>query len=224
MLQSRTFTNKVLRNHHFSRRVLSVVVDEAHCVSHWGANFRKKYGTLGVVRAFLPRGTSVVALSATAMPRVRRDVMSKLHFPRSGTLFINVGNDRPNVSVIVRACEHPLNSYIDLDFIIPVATISTPTAIPKTYIYADNIRTGTEIVDYLASRLTTIPGISMSQAETLIRPFNANMSHAYRTEAMERFRTGDVRILVCTDAAGMVRLMTIQAHPVIIDTAVFPGL
>ncbi|KAI0771547.1 P-loop containing nucleoside triphosphate hydrolase protein [Trametes elegans] len=203
MLQSRTFLNRVLRNHHFARRVLSVVVDEAHCISHWGADFRKKYSSLGVVRAFLPRGTSVVALSATLTPRVCRDIMSKLQFPKNpGGSFLNVGNDCPNVSIIVHACEHPLNSYADLDFVIP-ETVSSPELIPKSYVYADNIHTGTEIVDYIQSLIVTRTGIPKHEAEQAVHPFNAVMSDSYRLESMDAFRRGKICILVCTDAAGM---------------------
>ncbi|KAI0707557.1 P-loop containing nucleoside triphosphate hydrolase protein [Cerioporus squamosus] len=202
MLQSRMFVKKVLRNSKFTRRILSVIVDEAHCISHWGADFRKKYGTLGIIRAFLPRGTPVIALSATLTPRVRRDVTSKLHFPKGGGSFLNIGNDRPNISLVVRACEHPMNSYTDLDFVIP-ANISSPADVPKTYIYADNINTGTEITEYLVALLRSRTDTSDADAEAAVRPFNATMSHSYRTDAMEAFRSGSVRILVCTDAAGM---------------------
>lgn len=206
MLQSRLFLNRVLKNSHFSRRVLSVVVDEAHCVSHWGADFRKKYGTLGIIRAFVPRGTPIIALSATITPRVRRDLMSKLHFPRGNTnAYLNAGNDRSNVSLLVRACEHPLSSYADLDFVI-ASEAKEPTDIPKTYIYADNIHVGTEIVEYLTTRIATCTKLRRDISDLLVRPFNANMSHAYRTEAMQQFRSGAVRILICTDAAGMVRI------------------
>ena len=199
MLQSRTFVNKILRNSHFSRRVLSVVVDEAHCVSHWGADFRKKYASLGVIRAFLPRGTPVIALTATLTARVRRDIHTKLHFPKRGSRFFNVGNGRPNVAIVVRAAEHAQNTYEDLDFVLP-HHIEKADDIPKTWIYVDNINTGTEIIDYLASRLEKHTSLSPG----LIRPFNATLSLEYRTRAMDMFRAGTIRILVCTEAAGMV--------------------
>lgn len=147
MLQSRQFINRVLRNSAFTRRVLSIVVDEAHCISHWGADFRKKYDTLGIIRAFLPRGTAVVAMTATLTARSRRDIHSKLQL--RGSSFINQGNDRPNVSIIVRACEHPLESYSDLDFVLPTK-ITTIEDVKKTWIYVDNITTGSEIIDHLA--------------------------------------------------------------------------
>ncbi|KAI0761242.1 P-loop containing nucleoside triphosphate hydrolase protein [Irpex lacteus] len=152
MLQSRTFINRLLRNPSFSQRIISFVVDEAHCVSLWGADFRKKYGSLGIVRAFLPRGTPVIAMTATLTGRVRRDICSKLHFAKHASQSRNEGNDRPNVSIVVRACEHPLVSFADLDFIIPT-TIRCHTDLPKTYLYVDDVNTGSQIVDHLSSLL-----------------------------------------------------------------------
>ncbi|KAI0806299.1 P-loop containing nucleoside triphosphate hydrolase protein [Irpex lacteus] len=222
MLQSRTFVNKLLRNPSFSQRILSFVVDEAHCISLWGAEFRKKYASLGIVRAFLPRGTPVIAMTATLTGRVRRDINSKLHFAKHGSQFRNEGNNRPNVSIVVRACEHPLASFADLDFIIPT-TIRCHADVPKTYLYVDNINTGSQIIDHLSSllrsRLQSDPSHShpnhppssgggrTGQCSLLgpgiIRPFNATLSKEYRNIAMAKFREGDIRILVCTDAAGM---------------------
>lgn len=71
MLQSQAFKFHVRT---FTRRVLSIVIDEAHCVSHWGANFRKLYGRLGTVRAHLPPGTPVIAVSAMLTARVHCDL------------------------------------------------------------------------------------------------------------------------------------------------------
>lgn len=220
MLQSRTFINKLLRNPTFSQRIISFVVDEAHCVSLWGADFRKKYASLGIVRAFLPRGTPVIAMTATLTGRVRRDICSKLHFSKHGSQFQNEGNNRPNVSIVVRACKHPLVSFADLDFIIPT-TIHCHTDIPKTYLYVDDINTGSQIVDHLSSllksRLQAGPPSAPASSSTrrgnrrcsslepgIIRPFNATLSKEYRNIAMAKFCEGDIRILVCTDAAGMV--------------------
>ncbi|KAI0732447.1 P-loop containing nucleoside triphosphate hydrolase protein [Fomitopsis betulina] len=64
MLQSRTFVSRILRNPRFARHVVSLFVDEAHHISHWGADFRKKYASLDVIHAFLPRGTPVIAVTA----------------------------------------------------------------------------------------------------------------------------------------------------------------
>ena len=216
MLQSPAFITRVLRRREFSQRVLSVVVDEAHCVSHWGADFRKKYGSLGTIRAFLPRGTPIIAVTATLTARVRRDLHRVLHFSPGTSRFLNLGNDRPNVTIAVRACQHAQNSYADLDFILP-ASISRALDIPKTYLYVDDIRVGSEIIDHL-NDLLALRAPSLASAG-LIPPTNATLSHEYRQAAMAAFRASPrdpltqpaeasphcIRILVCTDAAGMVR-------------------
>ncbi|KAJ6615004.1 P-loop containing nucleoside triphosphate hydrolase protein [Mycena sp. CBHHK59/15] len=165
MALSRRFICEVLRSTEFGRRILSVVVDEAHVVSNWGASFLKKCGRLGMIRAFLPRGTPIVALSAMLPARIRNDVLSKLQFVQD-YVNINVGNDRPNISIVVRGIQHLLNTYVDLDFII--AGVKGREDIKKTFIYANNI-----------------------------------MTSEYQRKAMSMFKEGAIRILVCTDAAGM---------------------
>jgi superfamily II DNA helicase RecQ len=196
MLVSRRFMNDILRNQNFLSRVYAIVIDEAHCISHWGAAFRKKYGTLGVVRAFLPKPTPVIAISASLTRRVCRDISQKLQFP-AGYLYKNLGNDRPNVSIVVRAIHNPLHSYSDLDFLIP-ANVTHDEDLKKIWIYADNIEVGAEIIDHLRALLP-------DHLHAVIRPYNAVHSVDYRTVAMEHFKSGKIRIMVCTDAAGMVR-------------------
>ena len=192
MLLSKRFIDGVLRNAEFRKRILKVAVDEAHVVSHWGDGFRKKYSKLGMVRALLPPGVSMLAMSATLPARVRNDVLAKLQYGKEYE-FLNVGNDRPNVSLVIRAIEHPLNSYCDLDFIIP-PNISDSKEIPKTFLYADNVMKGVDIA------------VEM-QALGIIRVYSSAFSHEYRAEVMRLFRTGEVRVLICTDAAGMVSLI-----------------
>ncbi|KAK0437644.1 P-loop containing nucleoside triphosphate hydrolase protein [Armillaria borealis] len=196
MALSRRFIREVLRNAEFGRRILSVVVDEAHVVSHWGAQFRKQCGKLGMLRAFLPGGTPFVALSATLPPRIKADVLEKLQFSAK-YVDIDEGNDRHNVSIVVRAMQNAMNTYADLDFLIPPTT-TTSSDIKKTFIYADNLTTGGEIIDHLTNVLPS----ELRQAG-LIRPYNAAFSKEYRKKAMSDFKAGDIRILVCTDAAGM---------------------
>lgn len=181
-----------------AHRVLSVVVDEAHVVSHWGSGFRKQYAALGILRALLPKGTPIVAMSATLPARVRHDVLKKLQFDQNTYLNLNVGNDRPNVSIIVRSIQNPMNTYNDLDFLIPTSPVP-PTDIKKTFIYADSVSTGIDMEDHLYARAPP----SWREHE-IIRPYSAAFSVEYRTNVMKLFKEGLVRILICTDAAGMV--------------------
>lgn len=203
MLLSKDIIAKLLRNQEFIRRVLSVVVDEAHVVSHWGAGFRKKYGELGVIRAFLQRGTPIIAMSATLPDRVRNDVLRKLQFSKE-YIRIDVGNDRPNVSLVVRAIHNHMNTYVDLDFVLPT-NVTDSSQIKKTFIYADNVEAGIEIEDHLMELLP-----QNLRDEGVIRPYSAAFSEKYRNRVMNLFRRGIVRILVCTDAAGMVCSATAQ--------------
>ncbi len=148
----------------------------------------------------------MITLTATLTWRVQRDIHSKLYFPKTGSLFRNEGNDRPNVSIVVRTCEHPLNSYTDLNFVIP-ASINKAEDIPKTYLYVDNINEGSEIIDHLARLIEkrhNRPASIRPNTNSCVRPFNATLSLEYRTKAMHQFCAGKIHLLVCTDAAGMV--------------------
>lgn len=195
---SKRFIKNVIRNTDFSHRVLSVVIDEAHVVSHWGADFRKRYATLGILRALLPKSTPMVAMSATLTPRVRRDVLRKLQYQET-YLDLNIGNDRPNVTLVVRAIEHPMNTFIDLAFLIPDG-VKTPEDIKKTFIYADDISAAADIEDYLYSRCPS----GWRQLGLVVLPYSAAFLPEYRAAVMALFVLGIVRILICTDAAGMV--------------------
>ena len=127
---------------------------------------------------------------------------SILHFSKGEYRFINVGNNRPNVSIAVRSCRHPLNSFQDLDFIFP-PTIQSLSDIPKTWIYVDNITEGEKMADYLNALLET-RSPNLRDSYNAIRPYNARLPPEYRTAAMEAFRKGEIRVLICTEAAGMV--------------------
>jgi superfamily II DNA helicase RecQ len=202
MLLSKQFVTTVLRNREFGKRIVSVVVDEAHVVSHWGHNFRKKYGELGIIRAFLPRDTPIVALTATLTRRVRTDIERVLAI-KEDHVRIDVGNDRRNVALVVRSMQYAANTFADLDFLVPEGVQKGnegADAIDSAWIFADNITVGIDIVDHLEDLLP--PALRWTG---LIRPYNAAMSREYRETVMDLFKKGEVRLLVCTDAAGMVR-------------------
>lgn len=180
-------------------RVLSVVIDEAHVVSHWGSGFRKKYGTLGVLRALLPKDTPMVAMSATLPDRVQKDVLKKLQFEEKKYIYLNLGNDRPNVSLVVRSIQNTIASYTDLDFLVP-KEVHEVSEVKKTFIYSDNITVGSDMMEHLYE----ISPESFREAG-IIRTYSSAFSAKYRRQVMNLFKAGVVRILICTDAAGMVR-------------------
>ncbi|EIW74152.1 P-loop containing nucleoside triphosphate hydrolase protein [Coniophora puteana RWD-64-598 SS2] len=199
LLLSRRFSSLVLKNSSFKSRIHSVIVDEAHCVSHWGASFHKAYARIGSVRVLLPKYTPFVAVQATLTRRVLRDLKEKLQLTRrSDLVFLNMGNDRTNVSLAVRAIQNAINSFFDLDFTVS-SDAQSAEDVPKTWIHTDNIKEGGLICDYLRSKRLREMGIDPA----IIREYSAALTSEYRTSAMDQFRSGKIRILICTDAAGM---------------------
>lgn len=78
-------------------RVLTCVIDEAHCIPEYGGDFRQAYSKLRVLRALLLGNCHVpiTAFSATVTSRAHDDIKSVLLFEWDATYYINCGNDRP---------------------------------------------------------------------------------------------------------------------------------
>ncbi|KAJ7727280.1 P-loop containing nucleoside triphosphate hydrolase protein [Mycena maculata] len=197
MLLMRRFIDGVLYKPEFGTRCLSIFIDKAHCVSHWRDSFRKKYGSIGIIHVFLPCAVPIIGVSATLKPQVHDDILMRLCIDPKNYLYVNIGNDRPTVAHVVCAMEHPMNSYCDLDFVVD-KDMQVPCDIPLAFLYCDDTKEGAEIIDHLNDRVH--PDY---RARRLIRPYNASMSREYHDAVMQLFLAGIMRVLVCTDAAGM---------------------
>lgn len=130
------------------------------------------------------------------------DVLTKLQYDEKDYININLGNDRANVSLVVRAIQHPMNTYRDLDFLVP-KTAKVPNDVKKSFVYADSVVTGTEIEQRLYENAP-----KAFREQGIIWPYSAAFSSEHRAQLMSLFKSGVVRILICTDAAGMVRSYT----------------
>ena len=154
-----------------------IVVDEAHCISQWGYDFRPDYLRIGELRKTLD--APVIALTATATPPVAEDIMDNLGF-RARNL-IKSGFERPNLSYIVRKAEDKKGQLL------AICRGVQGTGI----VYVRNRRKTEEAAAFLSAA-----GISASF-------YHAGLGGETRSERQEKWRRGEIRVMVCTNAFGM---------------------
>ena len=158
-------------------KVSYIVVDEAHCISQWGYDFRPDYLQIGKLRELVD--APVIALTATATPKVAEDIMDKLRF--EDRCLIKSGFERPNLSYIVRPCEDKLGQLLN------ICTGVEGTGI----VYVRSRKKTEELAAFLASN-----GISSSF-------YHAGLGAQSRADRQERWKSDEIRVMVCTNAFGM---------------------
>jgi len=162
-------------------QVSLLAVDEAHCISHWGHDFRPDYLNLRHASEVLGSPTTV-ALTATATPEVRQDIIDQLGLV-DPKVFIT-GFDRPNLALSVI---HVSGQRDKLDVLKAVISRSIGSGV----VYAATRKSAEQIT----SRLK-MAGLS---AEA----YHGGMSDQERTRAQNRFMDGSARTIVATSAFGM---------------------
>ena len=167
----------LFRNFVKEMNVSYVVVDEAHCISQWGYDFRPDYLQIGRLREIVD--APVIALTATATPKVADDIMDKLGF--DGRLVMKTGFERPNLSYIVRRCEDKLGQLLN------ICSNVRGTGI----VYVRSRKKTEELAAFLASN-----GISSSF-------YHAGLGTDSRSDRQEKWKNGEIRVMVCTNAFGM---------------------
>ncbi len=154
-------------------------VDEAHCVSHWGHDFRPEYRQLSKLKELFPQA-SVHAYTATATDHVRRDIIEQLGLRNPEIL---IGNfDRPNLTYLIIPCRESTKQIMEV-----IARHRNEGGIIYCLRRAD--------VDSLASELTKF-GIKAM-------PYHAGLSPKHRTETQDAFTTEQCDVVVATVAFGM---------------------
>jgi ATP-dependent DNA helicase RecQ len=159
--------------------VTCIAIDEAHCVSEWGHDFRPEYRQLARLRAALPE-VPVMALTATATERVRADIVQQLGL-RNPEVFVASFN-RPNLTYRVIPKDQPLKQIIDF-----VRKREDESGI----IYCASRAAAERVAESLAGR------------GFLARAYHAGLEAEERARNQEQFLRDDTRIICATIAFGM---------------------
>ncbi|EGO01418.1 hypothetical protein SERLA73DRAFT_49774, partial [Serpula lacrymans var. lacrymans S7.3] len=109
---------KILQDPLFNSHLISIVFDEAHCITKWG-DFRPEYQELGHLRYILPSHISFLVTSATLPPDTLKSVSKLLHLCSDKLITIHHSTDRPDITIGVCKIQYPLHTYANLFFFIP---------------------------------------------------------------------------------------------------------
>ena len=155
-----------------------ITVDEAHCITQWGYDFRPSYLKIADIRDMLP-GKPILALTATATPDVVDDIQDKLHF-RAKNVF-SMSFERTNLAYIVRNAENKSEEIIHILNKIDGCAI----------IYVRNRKETKELADYLCQN-----NISATH-------YHAGLTDSIRDERQRDWQMDKTRVMVATNAFGM---------------------
>ena len=161
-----------------SMKVSMITVDESHCISQWGYDFRPAYLKIAEIRELLP-GVPVLALTATATPEVVKDIQSRLNF-REENVF-RMSFERKNLAYIVRKTDNKTGELLHILKRIDGSAI----------IYVRNRRLTKEITELLIQE-----GITADF-------YHAGLDNAVKDLRQKRWQNGEIRVMVATNAFGM---------------------
>lgn len=159
-------------------QVSLIVVDEAHCISQWGYDFRPSYLRIASLREQLP-DVPVLALTASATPVVADDICHRLQMRNPNRLRLTFA--RPNISYVVREGENKIQQLIHIAERVP----------------------GSAIVYVRSRKRTQEISQELQQAGFTATFYHAGLSAEDKNERQRRWSEGEIRIMVATNAFGM---------------------
>ncbi len=161
-----------------SMNVSMITVDESHCISQWGYDFRPAYLKIAEIRELLP-GIPVLALTATATPAVVKDIQARLHFKQENVFRMSF--ERKNLAYIVRKTDNKAGELLHILHQIP----------------------GSAIV-YVRNRKRTKETTELLQHEGITADFyHAGLNNDVKDLRQKRWQSGECRVMVATNAFGM---------------------
>ncbi|MEN6619762.1 MAG: ATP-dependent DNA helicase RecQ [Rikenellaceae bacterium] len=170
--------NEMLKVRIAQMKINYLVVDEAHCISQWGYDFRPSYLSIKDIKEIIG-DVPIIALTATATPVVADDIMEQLGFKKPN--LIKSGFERSNISYVVRNVEDKNGQILKIAHSVPGSGI----------VYVRERRRAEELAGFLQSQ-----GID---AEA----YHAGFNPAERSKKQDDWKKGETRIIVSTNAFGM---------------------
>lgn len=161
-------------------QVSLLAIDEAHCISQWGYDFRPAYLEIATFREKLPKETKVIALTATATEIVKKDIQEKLAFRENKKVF-QKSFARANLSYSCFEIENKHQKLLQILRNVQGSAV----------VYARNRKRTKELAAFL------------QQNQISADFYHAGLSHALRSSKQERWIQNRVRVIVATNAFGM---------------------
>ena len=159
-------------------KVSMITVDESHCISQWGYDFRPAYLKIAEIRELLP-DVPILALTATATPEVVKDIQARLHFRRENVFRMSF--ERSNLAYIVRKTDNKTGELLHILRSMPGSAI----------VYVRNRRRTKEITELLNNEDITADF------------YHAGLDDATKDIRQHRWQSGGSRVMVATNAFGM---------------------
>ncbi len=159
-------------------KVCLIAVDEAHCISQWGYDFRPPYLQVAAIRELHPK-VPVMALTASATPDVQADIMEKLHFRKK--IIFQKSFERKNLTYVVFYEEDKFTRMLNIIRGVPGSGI----------VYVKSRRKTRELAEFLEYH--QVPA----------HDYHAGLEQAQRNKKQEEWLQGKVRAMVATNAFGM---------------------
>ena len=172
-LDTEIFRTKLRKMH-----ISMITVDESHCISQWGYDFRPAYLKIAEIRELLP-DVPVLALTATATPEVVKDIQARLHFRHKNVFRMSF--ERNNLAYIVRKTENKTAELLHILRSMPGSAI----------VYVRNRRRSKEITELLNNEHITADF------------YHAGLDDATKDIRQHRWQSGESRVMVATNAFGM---------------------
>ena len=169
---------EIFRTKRRKMKVSMITVDESHCISQWGYDFRPAYLKIAEIRELLP-DVPILALTATATPEVVKDIQARLHFRRENVFRMSF--ERSNLAYIVRKTDNKTGELLHILRSMPGSAI----------VYVRNRRRTKEITELLNNEDITADF------------YHAGLDDATKDIRQHRWQSGGSRVMVATNAFGM---------------------